>query len=320
MVFNALNDLYTIGKVLGQFGPAGALASILGAPESWFGGRYPELSLFENLDTGAQTLANLVVQRTFPLRESPSSIVQDRDEKYASESWFFVNGITTNLPMLKLNGEYLRELFQRPFELVYNPTDGILVDLVECLLGRTFDAASEPCDYLTDRIADSLNYHGYDRVILLCHSQGGIITSNVVEKILRNFMGTPELKKLEVYTFGCAADEMDVDELMSIAEGRLVPYIEHYVNLGDLVANVGVLQKRKLQGRGSQVDYYGEIYELDRSGHYLNAHYLPELKNQSYNSRRFGKQSRLYTYLDGGRPGLEPKDYNALPEQIELDY
>ncbi len=230
MVTNALSDLYTIGQVLGQFGPVGAVTSILGEPESWFGGEYPELSLFESVDTGAQTLAGLLVQRTFPLREPPSSVVQEKKDEYANEAWFFVNGITTNIPMLKLNGEYLRDLFKRPFELIYNSTDGIVIDIVECLLGRTFDAPSKPCEYLTDRIGDALKSH-YERVILICHSQGCIITSNVVENLLRANMTKDYLKKLEVYTFGCAADEMDINEQYSLEEQRLVPYIEHYVNL-----------------------------------------------------------------------------------------
>jgi hypothetical protein len=193
---------------------------------------------------------------------------------------------------------------------VYNPTDGVLVDVVECLLGRTFNMASEPSEYLLNRIKAALSFDDYEKVVLISHSQGTIITSNVIKNLLDEYKGDDRLAKLEIYTFGCAADEMDADEDLSRKHNRLVPYVEHYANKGDLVANLGILQKRKMQAFGHE--YYGEIYELNRSGHYLNAHYLNEFKAKAYTGARVGKASRLYNYLGGARTEY----FNPLPETL----
>lgn len=307
------DDLVSIGEVLSEFGVGRSMHSILGDFSSWRSGPYPEISLFESVDTGVRTMSGMMVQRVFPMREVASSVVQDRIEEYGREAWFFVNGITTNIPMLKLNGDYLKDLFKRPFELIYNPTDGVLVDVVECLLGRSFNMASEPSEYLSRRIEAALDYEDYERVVLIAHSQGTIIASNVIKHLLMEYEGDDRLSKLELYTFGCAADEMDIDEGLSRRYNRLVPYIEHFANKGDLVANLGILQKRKMQDRGNE--YYGEIYELDRSGHYLNAHYLNDFKEQAYQSEYSGRSSRLYDSMDGGRPDY----FNPLPAALAAE-
>lgn len=244
--------------------------------------------------------------RVFPVpffSERPCSIRQPGPDRFSREAWFFVNGVATDKEMLRLNGTYLARLFQRPIELIYNPTQGPLVDLIECVVGRSFGFVTSPAEYTLERISTMLTNAEKDRVILMGHSQGGIIIANVVAGLIERFSGDRQrMAKLEVYTFASAGDHMQVDAELDTAERR-VPYIEHFANTGDLVARLGVLEE--------QLPIAGKVYTLDKPGHLLNAHYLPEIEaGPSYAWRddqgKFHHDARLYAYRHGGTPELLP--------------
>ena len=248
--------------------------------------------------------------------ERPCSIRQHAPDHFPREAWFFVNGIATDKELLALNGRYLVKLFQRPIELIYNPTEGPLSDLLECMLGRTFDFVSAPAEYALERVSLALTDPEKDRVILMGHSQGGIIVSNVVSGLIERFSGDHErMSKLEVYTFGSAADRIRTDPELDTPQ-RHVPFIEHFANTQDMVAGLGVLE------RGLTVS--GKVYTLEKAGHFLNAHYLPEIEaRQAYAwhdaDGRQHRTARLYEYLQGGTPELLPIEATAHPERAEPD-
>ena len=79
--------------------------------------------------------------------EKPCSLRQDGPDRFPQEAWFFINGIASDKEMLRLNGIYLAKVFQRPIELIYNPTQGPLTDLLECVMGRSFDFVTSPAAY-----------------------------------------------------------------------------------------------------------------------------------------------------------------------------
>ena len=248
--------------------------------------------------------ATLLPVPLFP--DPPRSLRSNGHRAFPEEAWFFVNGIATNKEILRLNGRYLSLLFGRPIELIYNPTLGPLRDLLECMTGRTFDFASAPAEYALERVSAALSDRDTERVVLMGHSQGGIIVSNVVSGIIDRFGGDAErMAKLEVYTFASACDEMPIDEPLS--RNRKVPHIEHFANTEDLVAKLGVLERRlKIPGR---------VFVLKRRGHLLNAHYLPEIETKEryawYDLReRRPRQphydARLFEYLRRGKPELLP--------------
>lgn len=70
-------------------------------------------------------------------------------------------------------------------------------------------------------LTEPLQNHNVDKVILVVHSQGGIISSNAVELLVREIRIFANVdanslfqiqrhipvRKLEIYTFGSAADE-----------------------------------------------------------------------------------------------------------------
>lgn len=77
------------------------------------------------------------------------------------ESFFYVNGICTTRRMASDTGEELSKMFGRPVTVVHNPTDSVLVDLVECIFaklwtGQSF-ATSRPCALLLDKLLQALN-------------------------------------------------------------------------------------------------------------------------------------------------------------------
>ena len=66
------------------------------------------------------------------------------------------------------------------------------------------------------------------------------------------------------------------------------------------------------------------MYTLEKAGHFLNTHYLPEIEaGQAYAwhdaDGKPHSTARLYEYLQGGTPELLPIEATAHPERVECD-
>ena len=334
-ISSIFEDLKLVAQHLVKVPPWSPLFSIIGPRSSWHPNKHSEFNLAQwgefklaqgthspewarTIENITQALALMFIPRVFPFRGAPSSypfdgdpsVLSDEGENvFGNEKWFFVNGIATDPTMLQMNGAYLYELFGRPIELINNPTDGVFVDLIESVFGRTFDFTSTPALYTKVRVENALASDAYDRVVLLAHSQGAIVASNVVRDLVQAYQQhgrKSDLEKLEVYTFGSAADEIDADTELSRKCNRLVPYIEHYANTGDVIAQIGVLQKNN---PANQKEMDGRIYTVDQSGHLFNAHYLSNIAQKRYVNKTIETASRLYDYLGGNIPNS--KSYNA---------
>ena len=186
------------------------------------------------------------------------------------DHWFFINGITTTKEVASINELALEELFGVEFSTLYNPTNGLISDLLECISERTFDTYSDITRELYDKIDELLN--SGKRVKIIAHSQGGIILSSLL-KFLKNT--GKKFPKVEVYTFASAADE-DI----------VVPglYQEHFCNENDFVARMGMMINNPV----------GPLFiKKNANGHLLNRDYLEHFKGGKYCK---GK-SRLYNYI-----------------------
>jgi len=90
-----------------------------------------------------------------------------------------------------------------------------------------------------------------------------------------------KLSKLEVYTFGNAANHFNNPVRRSANDGdrlkdyyRAIPHIEHFANSGDFVARFGVLNyARKFVGQREN-RFVGQVFEREGSGHMFGEHYL----------------------------------------------
>lgn len=199
------------------------------------------------------------------------------------EAWYFLNGICTDRPVLRLNGKALADLFQRKVYLMHNPSDGVVLDLLECAVGRTLQLVSTLEKSVAHILEEALTTH--DKVVFIVHSQGGIICTGALYRLANALGGRRArlLNKLEVYTFASAACELELPQVFS----------EHYIHRQDFVARIGV-------GAYPQ-KYSGEKFECDGSGHLFNTHYLSSLVQGRFRSAK-GAVSRLAEKLQTRGP------------------
>lgn len=211
--------------------------------------------------------------------------------------WFFVNGIATSPPMAILEAQELARTFRRPIHLIHTPTFGAVWDLWDSITARTLRKDGKLAKPAYQIVKNALM--SYDHVVLVTYSQGTIVASYIVRKLLKD----PELRehahKLEVYCIAGVADSLHIDYPLTAEHGHAVPYVEHFVNGKDFFARIGVLSH-----------YYstaGAVFvEPRKKGHMLNDHYITGIERGDYCQGR----SRLHKYAAGGRPS--DKDYVAF--------
>lgn len=322
------------------------LRSIIGNPVGWLvnrnGSEFSAVTVYEPLSS-----LNLVADLTIPALplQAPASLpvvfkrlfwrptkilfsagYNQNSSCFSDESWFFINGICTNEKVARINARYLSKLFHRPFQIVQNATDGAFVDLVECVIGKGVDSGqlTEPAQKGYPAILAALKDPRNERVVVICHSQGTIIMSNILQALkdpdykhalylegngasTRSCTDEPEaldnvslLKKLEIYAFANCATTM------THVEGQGYPYIESFANQYDIVARFGCTSPKAVQ-LGIQID--GPTFERKgKWGHLLNSHYLFGIEEHllsaqpnPYRTTCATKEPRLYQYVQGAK-------------------
>lgn len=109
---------------------------------------------------------------------------------------------------MKNNLNRLAITFGRPILGIHNRTSGIIFDVVECLIQRNFSYATGDVRICYKTVRDVLYDPSKSKVIFILHSQGGIEGSLVLDWLLQE-MPQDLLAKLEVYTFGNAANHFN---------------------------------------------------------------------------------------------------------------
>ncbi len=227
--------------------------------------------------------------------EDPDTFTTEEGKVFKGEAWIYINGIITNRAVAMLNGEYLAELFGRKIEVIHNPTDAILADLLETIAGRLWRVITRADQFAYNHLLSILKKEDIKKVVWIAHSQGTVITSNVLRLMRERH---PELLvKLEIYTVANCADRM---EIQKDKKGRPVPYIEHFANTDDLVGKLGVLAHAAKKRGDVRLD--GPIFVRKAWGHLLNAHYLEGIEHKEYIDPEGVSTSRLYGYLHGAIP------------------
>lgn len=144
-----------------------------------------------------------------------------------------------------------------------------------------------------------------NKVVLILHSQGGIQGGLIVDWLLEQ-LSQEKLSKLEIYTFGCAANHFNNPRVSAKPTAKhpsasAISYIEHYANERDFVARWGILHSinplpgvaksaamrtEALAAAGGEVGiksgkarmgYQGRVFQMPESGHLMNQHYLDRL-------------------------------------------
>lgn len=130
---------------------------------------------------------------------------------------------------------------------------------------------------------DGTNIDTYSKVVFILHSQGGIEGGLVIDWLLDE-LPQDTMNKLEIYTFGCAANHFnnphrsqhDADTARWAGSqpinSKAIRHIEHYANHGDFVSQFGVMNYIDIPDR-----FIGRLFVAPWGGHLLNQHYLHEM-------------------------------------------
>lgn len=233
-----------------------------------YGGKFDEIT---SVTSSIPSILRLIAQSVagIPTKRATPPIKFGGEDK-SDERWFFINGICTNRDILELNGKLLSQIFRRPIYCLHNPTNGINIDLAECIGGRSLDISEPITRCLAYYVEEALGRNSNVRII--AHSQGGIIVQNMIKYL--SIKGLP-MKKLEVFTFASASDgEFEVNGL----------YQEHYANEEDFVARIGLFAP----------EYRPKTLFVRKGGrgHLLNRNYL-----NAFARGEFGTDGKLYGYM-----------------------
>ena len=99
--------------------------------------------------------ANKVLVAPDPKHE-PLCCVDLGHEKHEDEEWFFLNGSCTTKDLHYANASHIADLFKRKINLLHNPTQRLLIDLLEWLVSRPVDEIYGLAQQLASYMKDSL--------------------------------------------------------------------------------------------------------------------------------------------------------------------
>jgi hypothetical protein len=177
----------------------------------------------------------------------------------------YINGILTNDKIIELNRNKLNELFKRDINVIHNVTDSLISDLIECLIGKNTDSLTEASTLALYTLCNKLLNPEIDKIVLICHSQGTIIISNVLKNLYK--LGLDKeiyLKKIEIYAFANCSTKMNYVT-------KDLPYMENFANNNDFVANLGCNCSEEVK---DIVSIDGKLFIKEKSGHMFNSHYI----------------------------------------------
>jgi hypothetical protein len=149
------------------------------------------------------------------LNGSPWTVTYQSDPRlapdlpeHAHEQWVFLNGVAVGRHWLQSNLDRLAITFKRPVLGIHNRTSGIPFDILECLIQRNFGYATNDVRACYKIIKEKLYNPAFSKVIFILHSQGGIEGGMVLDWLLQE-LPQDQLAKLEIYTFGNAANHFN---------------------------------------------------------------------------------------------------------------
>ena len=261
------------------------------------------------------TLASNWLQDALGVEAEFDNSFVEREPPRNGERWFFINGIANSRELARDDADALRGMFQRPITLIHNPTQGLTNDLVESALQKFTNINTEPVARAFLEVVDALLDEQVQEVVVIAHSQGTIITGDVLDLIYcsidrayfdrtnmndedfdkfigsstgtvksaelvqrsKALQGRPELMaKLQLYMFANGASRM-----CYLDPERKHPHIESYANHHDIVTRLGSLARGDFwQEDLIRID--GSLFSCDRYGHLLQPHYLDDFKRGKY--------------------------------------
>lgn len=123
-----------------------------------------------------------------PIVSGPLAKTTERTGPGDDERWFFLNGICTDPRIAELNARLVSKVVQRRVDVLYNATEGVVLDLVECAFGKAWDAVTDAAAANLDELMKALSDRKVRRVVVVAHSQGTIVAAvlmKTLEELLR---------------------------------------------------------------------------------------------------------------------------------------
>ncbi|KAH7395471.1 hypothetical protein BKA64DRAFT_59873 [Cadophora sp. MPI-SDFR-AT-0126] len=141
----------------------------------------------------------------------------ERKKEHEHEQWIFLNGVAVGRNWLQSNVDRLALTFGRPVLGVHNKTNGIIFDVLQCLIQRNFTYATQDVRDCYSIVKSTLYQPHLTKVIFILHSQGAIEGGLIIDWLLQE---VPQdlLAKLEVYTFGNAANHFNNPHLHLLSQ------------------------------------------------------------------------------------------------------
>ncbi|GMK59610.1 hypothetical protein CspeluHIS016_0802160 [Cutaneotrichosporon spelunceum] len=164
-----------------------------------------------------------------------------------TEAWFFVNGVMTTNSGAEDIAARLNELFKRPITAVFNRSYGLWFDLLECMMQRDLLLTTSDIRVGYKTVRKAVINPRYKRIVIIGHSQGGIIASAWADMLLTD---VPDeiLSRVEVYTFASAANHFSRPAAAADGSRQTFAHVEHFANEKDFVAQFGVLGYAPMPG------------------------------------------------------------------------
>ena len=199
MVRSVVDLAYNVSYAL-RISPPHYARSILGDANSWRARTCPptelKLAEFDEWNKGLPALAHILIPAVpwkppgvsiafSDLLFRPSIVFRYPTGPHVQnptpgEMWFFINGICTDRSVVDLNAKYLYHLFGRPLTVLHNFTRGFLPDLAACAVGKEWDRVTESAAVAFPPVYAALKSEACERVILLSHSQGTILSAVIL--------------------------------------------------------------------------------------------------------------------------------------------
>ncbi|KAI4248989.1 MAG: hypothetical protein LQ352_005773 [Teloschistes flavicans] len=211
------------------------------------------------------------------VQSNMSSETLRESSNHPHERWIFINGICTGSSGLQENVDRLSLLFGRSVLGIHNQSAGMIGDVLECLLQRCLSYKTMDVRVAYEIVKGCLMDPEAKKVVLIGHSQGGIIVSMVLDELFPE-LPNESMSKLEIYTFGSAASyfhdppNAPPTDATDSPPRDCIKYIEHYANEYDMVPRWGVLYATRalLTNR-----YAGAVFvHMGATGHMFVQHYL----------------------------------------------
>ncbi|RYO90152.1 hypothetical protein DL766_005866 [Monosporascus sp. MC13-8B] len=206
-----------------------------------------------------------------------------------NEKWLFINGIANEVVWFRRSCDKIRDRFKRQVTGVYNRSDGILWDFIECcgergvadesnvLIQRT-ESSKRAQEALEGELRQALwavDAGDSYSVVVIAHSQGCLLLrlalQTLVQETAENSQERRDMqRRLRLFTFGNPSVEWRaVDSEKKIRQlSEFAAVTEHFAHTSDFVARLGVATDED-----SGYDRNSVFYSKEGRGHLFGAHY-----------------------------------------------